>query len=1409
MFTNGGTVMKKWNKILSLVLIVIMVMSTLGIATQATDGEEPCDKECYDLLDGCDYKDEDESKDILTDPDCGICNKVCECEECEYDCVCAICEPENAVGILGSSMSHIDLNSLNLLADSPCNIYWQFMFDYKMLVVNGDATINGTIPNGVTLIIEKDATLTIPHSSALFNNGKIENYGVLTNNGVFESNQIFYNIGTIANNSPMKNHSEFINKATISNSCVIENFGTITNTGDISNVGTIINSRFFISPNIDVGHFIRNETSVSVLFEKNRAYTLGTNTDITIGTSMDSAVWSQGNGSEHGIMVNGVTFIPVPHVTVVNRQVAGDFYVSGGVSDAWYFDTNQNSLIITDSTNITISNRNPDVPTTHNIIIVGNLTATQRANIALNNVNIEAQGREALYTSINTSLFLQEQNRLISVGNNPGVVVEMDTSFTIGGDGGILYVRGYDGIRASSSTEIEIDEGRIIAVSYVNGYGINGKLSIIGSGQSMVLADSISKQPTMDGGLLIVGDVTHNMIQGRKAVLSAGSFDVTGELSPTQSIEVMHGATLNIPYGLTFENRGNISGLGNMQNMGSMLNLGSVQFDGRFSNQGEICNLGSFILRGFTENKGLFDNQSIALLANFGIFTNAEKLVNQGSLVNELTFYNNGLITNEHSIHNKNFINNNGEIINRKNIIISGILENYGDIICYSGNIIINDGLFVPSPHLAQWMIDDNMKPTATSITSGQTLSESQLLGGGSSLEFRWTNPTLVPSVGTSNQQVYTRHHNTRVYCTTNFSIPITVNAPLVKSVSVGLQDSGITAGVPGYVTFPVTTQHIANGDWSITIANLPQGVTFYSNITLQNDAGWITLVFDTETIAGLSENLILFIDGVASNPFQLEIKRPVLQGTVNITGTPRFGGILNAVTSNLHASPDINLGEMSYQWFRGTDEIIGATSSTYIIVQADIGHTIHVRVTSQNTCGMIQSASTSPISKADATAVPSIPVLHGIPAPTSITIQTQPGVEYAISTQNIVPPGSSVQWIGAISNTLTFTSLAPNTQYFIFARFSETNTHESSLPSIPLEVFTTQTIIPEPSIQVGEQYETIVAGNPVVISLPVNSTLIEDGSHDVVMQGHTTGLVAIDSIVIVDGIGILHVYVQGTVPSGVIEGLTLMIGDTVSYPFTITVDIPTLSGEVLILGEAIYGETLEAEIRNMSSNSPLDLGEKLFRWFRDGVVIEGATSGVYTLTLEDVGHHITVQISTVDTQGVITSPPTNPVLPAENYPPDGNGGDDDTDNNGTPGGNNGTGDTETTGDGTTGTGDTGTTAGTGGQGTTGGGTTGTTPSANDDIDEYDEYDLDTPDQNDDNEQVHTGDEVEGTADSALEETDETDIDQTLDDPAVPLEQPNQLRSIWSFVVLLSALVLTAVFVLYFIQRKQKETEEE
>ena len=94
------------------------------------------------------------------------------------------------------------------------------------------------------------------------------------------------------------------------------------------------------------------------------------------------------------------------------------------------------------------------------------------------------------------------------------------------------------------------------------------------------------------------------------------------------------------------------------------------------------------------------------------------------------------------------------------------------------------------------------------------------------------------------------------------------------------------------------------------------------------------------------------------------------------------------------------------------------------------------------------------------------------------------------------------------------------------------------------------------------------------------------------------------------------------------------------------------LTGGVTITGVAAEDEVLTADTSTLADGD--GLGTLSYQWSRDGSPIDGATSSTHTLTQEDVGVEITVEVSYTDGQGTpesVTSAATSAVTNVSHSP--------------------------------------------------------------------------------------------------------------------------------------------------------------
>jgi len=152
------------------------------------------------------------------------------------------------------------------------------------------------------------------------------------------------------------------------------------------------------------------------------------------------------------------------------------------------------------------------------------------------------------------------------------------------------------------------------------------------------------------------------------------------------------------------------------------------------------------------------------------------------------------------------------------------------------------------------------------------------------------------------------------------------------------------------------------------------------------------------------------------------------LAGTPVISGNAYYGGTLSANLSGIN-EPDLTKVTLTWTRVDGATETQVATGNkdtTYTLVEADIGKTIRMDVTSSMLTGTL-SASTAAITKAPYAGSVTKPVASTVAA-TSVTLTSVSGYEYMLSA-------------GAWQDSTTFSGLTAGASYDFYQRVKETST--------------------------------------------------------------------------------------------------------------------------------------------------------------------------------------------------------------------------------------------------------------------------------------------------------------------------------------------------------------------------------
>jgi hypothetical protein len=381
----------------------------------------------------------------------------------------------------------------------------------------------------------------------------------------------------------------------------------------------------------------------------------------------------------------------------------------------------------------------------------------------------------------------------------------------------------------------------------------------------------------------------------------------------------------------------------------------------------------------------------------------------------------------------------------------------------------------------------------------------------------------------------------------------------------------------------------------------------------------------------------ILYLNGF-SNVDTLKILNNTLStnaspsGSVTISGTATQGQVLTA--SNNLADAD-GLGTISYQWLADGVNISSATSTTFSLTQAQVGKAISVKASYTDLFSTAESVtSTATASVANANDAPSGNVsisgtaTKGQVLTASNTLADADGlgtISYQWLADGTNISGTNIS--GATNSSFTLTQAQVGKAISVKASYTDLFSTAESVTSTATASVANKNDAPTGSV--------IISGSASVI---INGTGV---------QGEV--LTASNSLADVDGMGSISYQwmADGTNISGATNAtLTLtqaQVGKAISVKASYTdlggtaesvASIATASvvkRSVTVIGNLIQGQVLTAGNNLADSDG---LGTFSYQWAADGRNISGATSSTFTLTQDQVGKPIYVEVSYTDLLG-------------------------------------------------------------------------------------------------------------------------------------------------------------------------------
>ena len=369
--------------------------------------------------------------------------------------------------------------------------------------------------------------------------------------------------------------------------------------------------------------------------------------------------------------------------------------------------------------------------------------------------------------------------------------------------------------------------------------------------------------------------------------------------------------------------------------------------------------------------------------------------------------------------------------------------------------------------------------------------------------------------------------------------------------------------------------------------------------------------------------------------------------GAPTISGTAQVGETLTASATGISDSDGLTNAIFTYQWIKldsnlNDSDISGATSSTYMLVAADAGTGIKVRVSFTDDAGNTESLTTESALIVTAANSPATgaPTISGTAQVGETLTASATGIADSDGLTNAI---FTYQWIkldsnlndsdisGATSSTYMLVAADAGTGIKVRVSFTDDagNTESLTTESALIVTAANSPATGAPTIsgtaQVGETLTASATGIADSDGLTFATFTYQWLADDAAISGATGSTY---TLVAADAGKAIKVQVSFTDDRGNIESLTSVVTAAVTAVNSPATGAPTISGT------AQAGETLTASATGITDSDGLTNATFTYQWLADDAAISGATGSTYTLVAADSGKVIKVQVSFTDDAG-------------------------------------------------------------------------------------------------------------------------------------------------------------------------------
>jgi Ca2+-binding RTX toxin-like protein len=376
--------------------------------------------------------------------------------------------------------------------------------------------------------------------------------------------------------------------------------------------------------------------------------------------------------------------------------------------------------------------------------------------------------------------------------------------------------------------------------------------------------------------------------------------------------------------------------------------------------------------------------------------------------------------------------------------------------------------------------------------------------------------------------------------------------------------------------------------------------------------------------------NEVRFSNGVSLNASQLAtLANQASSGSVTITGTATQNQTLTA--SNTLSDLD-GLGVISYQWKADGVDIVGATSSTIVLVKAQVGKAISVSASYTDgfgTAESVRSTGTTAVVNVNDAATGAVTITGTATQNQTLTATNTLADVDGLGVISYQWKAAGVVIAGATGNTLTLGQAQVGKAITVTASYTDGyGTAESVSSSATTAVVNVNDSATGAVTITGTatQNQTLTATNTLADIDGLGVISYQWKAAGVVIAGATGNTLVLSQAQVGKAITVTASYTDAL---GTAESVTSTSTTTVLN----VNDVAT--GTVTVTGTAALNQTLTV------SNTLADLdglGTISYQWKADGIAIAGATTTTLVLGATQVGKAISVSASYTDGFGTAES---------------------------------------------------------------------------------------------------------------------------------------------------------------------------